>query len=252
MPSDKYEFIGSDGSTLAGRLESPEGEAKAYAVFAHCFTCSKDYVASRTIANALASKSIATLRFDFTGLGNSEGDFSNTNFSSNVQDLICAATALSETHQAPQLMLGHSFGGAATLAASSQLDSVNAVATIAAPYDPAHVAHLIASNESEILERGSAEVCLFNRSFTIKSQFLKDIGEQNQKERLANLKKPLMVMHSPTDDTVGVENAKRIFDAAKHPKSFVSLDGIDHLLKKKSDAEYIATILAAWASRYID
>jgi len=251
MPSEKYEFKGADGQLLVGNIELPEEEISAYAVFAHCFTCSKDFVASRTIAKALAARSIATLRFDFTGLGNSEGDFSNTNFSSNTQDLVAAANSLAQTHGAPKIMIGHSLGGAATLAASGQLPSVKAVATIAAPFDPGHVEHLFANHLDDINTSGLAEVNLFGRKFTIKKEFIEDIKAQNSSDIVAQLRKPLLVMHSPTDSIVNINNAKEIFERARHPKSYVSLDNIDHLLTKKKDADYVASILAVWASRYI-
>ncbi len=252
MSSEKYEFKGRNGDMLAGRLEVPEGDVKAYAVFAHCFTCSKDFIASRTITQALAERGIATLRFDFTGIGNSEGDFGNTNFSSNVEDLILAANALGKTHQAPKLLIGHSLGGAATLAAAPYVESATAVATLAAPFDPSHVAHLFAEDIESIQQEGEADVDLFGRTFKITYDFIKDINQYNQRQHIAAMRKALMVMHSPTDQTVGIENAKMIYDAAQHPKSFITLDGMDHLLMNKGDVGYVANMLAGWATRYID
>ena len=251
MRSEKYEFPSTDNTMLAGRLDLPDGEVEAYAVFAHCFTGTKDFVASREISRALAAEGIATLRFDFTGLGNSEGDFSNTNFSSNIEDLLCAANALRESHDAPALMIGHSLGGAAILAASGKIPEVKAVATIAAPFDPSHVVHLFCEEIDDIKENGSAEVDLYGRKFTIQKHFLRDIKQQDQKKRIEELRTALLVMHSPTDQTVGVENARMIYEAAQHPKSFVGLDGADHLLTDKRDAVYAASIMASWASRFI-
>ena len=251
MASEKYEFKGMDGNILAGNLEIPDEKPLAYGVFAHCFTCSKDFVASRTIARALARRSIGVLRFDFTGLGNSEGDFSNTNFSSNIEDLIMAVRALAHTHEMPKIMLGHSLGGAAALAASAQLPDIKAVSTIGAPFDPAHIEHLFCNNIDDIERDGMADVMLFGRQFSVKRQFINDINNQDNKARLSQLKKPLMIMHSPTDTIVGIENARMIYECARHPKNFISLDGIDHLLTQKQDAEYVADILTAWVARYV-
>ncbi len=252
MPSEKYEFHGHEGNQLAGRLELPEGTPQAYAIFAHCFTCTKDFIASRNIARALADRRIATLRFDFTGLGNSQGDFANTDFSSNVADLVAAAKALTDTHDAPKIMIGHSLGGAATLAAARSVPSATAIATLAAPFDPSHVAHLFKDDLATITTKGKAKVDLFGRDFTITRQFIEDINEQHQRDNIATMRKALLVMHSPTDQTVGIDNAKMIYDAAMHPKSFVSLDGMDHLMTKPEDVAYAADILASWAARYID
>lgn len=252
MRSEKYEFESHEGTILAGRLELPDNEPKAYAIFAHCFTCTKDFVASRTIAKSLASRGIATLRFDFTGLGNSEGDFGNTNFSSNVKDLVFAAESLAKTHQAPRLLVGHSLGGAAILAAAPYIESATAVATLAAPFDPSHVMHLFKDDIDTIQQEGKTDVDLFGRPFSISKDFIDDINQHNQRERIASMRKALLVMHSPTDQTVGIENAKMIFESAQHPKSFVSLDGMEHLLMNPQDVEYAADILACWAARYID
>ncbi len=220
-------------------------------LFAHCFTCSKDTKASLLIAEALADAGLATLRFDFTGLGGSEGEFANTDFSSNVADLVAAARWLEAEHRAPSLLVGHSFGGAAVLAAAAQIPSATAVATINAPSDPAHLRHLFAEHEDAIMTSGAAQVDLAGRPFTIRREFLEDIGAQNIKDAVAGLRRALLVMHAPADATVSVDHASAIFLAAKHPKSFVSLDTADHLLTRREDARYAAMVLAAWASRYL-
>lgn len=249
--SEKAEFPGASGALLAARLERPSGKPRAYALFAHCFTCSKDVFAAKRISQGLAEKGIAVLRFDFTGLGNSEGDFANTNFSSNVGDLVAAAEWLSGNHGGPDFLIGHSLGGAAVLAAAAHLPDVKAVATIGAPSDPGHVEHLV-SSASEAIERdGEAEVTLAGRSFRITRQFLEDIRGQSLKEELGRMRKAILVCHAPFDDTVSIDNASEIFVAAKHPKSFLSLDDADHLLSRRSDAAYVAEVLSAWATRYI-
>jgi putative redox protein len=237
---------------LAAALDMPERETRAYALFAHCFTCGKDVLAARRIAVALAAKGIAVLRFDFTGLGSSGGDFANSTFSSNVADLVRAADHLRETRQAPAVLIGHSLGGAAILAAAAQIPEAKAVVTIAAPSDPAHVTGLFADRIEDIQRRGKAEVSLAGRPFTITRQFLDDIAEHGLMAHVAKLHKALLVMHAPTDDTVGIDNATRIFVAARHPKSFVSLAGADHLLSDRRDSAYAADVIGAWASRYLD
>ena len=253
MPhSEKIEFTGSQGHTLAARLESPDTKPRAYALFAHCFTCSKDIFAAARIANGLAEQGIAVLRFDFTGLGASDGDFANTNFSSNVQDLLLAADHLRQQGNAPTILIGHSLGGAAVLAAAGEIPEVKAVATIGAPADPGHVQHLFAAARSEIEAQGEAEVTLAGRTFRIQKQFLEDIESQRLSDAIGRMRKALLVFHAPLDDTVSIDNASAIFVAAKHPKSFVSLDGADHLLTRREDAVYVATVLSAWASRYLD
>src|SRR3989440_3194129 len=230
----------------------PDGPVQAYALFAHCFTCGKDVLAARRIATALAAKGIAVLRFDFTGLGSSEGDFANSTFSSNVADLVRATGHLRETRKAPAILIGHSLGGAAILAAAGQIPDAKAVVTIAAPSDPLHVTHLFGDRIEDIRKHGKVEVSLAGRPFHIKREFLDDIAEHNLMAEVANLHKALLVMHSPTDDTVGIENATHIFVAAKHPKSFVSLAGADHLLSQRRDSTYVADIIAAWAERYVE
>ena len=250
MRTRKVEFAGSQGSALAARLELPEGRPRGYALLAHCFTCGKDQVAATRIARALTEFGIAVLRFDFTGLGGSGGDFGSTDFSSNIDDLVLAADYLRANFEAPSLLIGHSLGGAAAVAAKHRIPEVRAVATIAAPADPSHVLGLLAGNRPEIERRGEAEVSLAGRTFRIRRQFLSDISAQPQAKRIAQLGAALLVMHSPTDEVVSIDNARRIFDTARHPKSFVALDRTDHLLTKPADAEYAATVLAAWASRY--
>jgi len=252
MPTERFQFTGSEGQQLAAALDTPEGEIRAYALFAHCFTCGKDVLAAKRIAVALAAKGIAVLRFDFTGLGSSEGDFANSTFASNVADLVRAADHLRETGKAPAILIGHSLGGAAILAAAAQIPDARAVVTIAAPSDPAHVTGLFADRIEDIREHGRAEVSLAGRPFTITRQFLDDIAEHGLMAHVARLHKALLVMHAPTDDTVSIDNATRIFVTAKHPKSFVSLAGADHLLTDRRDAVYVAEIIAAWASRYLD
>ncbi len=248
----KTAFDGAGGETLAAALELPVGKPRAYALFAHCFTCSKDIKAAREIARALRAQGFAVLRFDFTGLGGSEGDFANTNFSSNVEDLIAAADFMRREFEAPSVLIGHSLGGAAAIVAGTRIDEVKAVATIGAPAEADHVTLQIKDKEAEIRERGAAEVQLAGRPFTVKSQFLDDLKNQHVLECAGSLKKPLLVMHAPLDNTVGIENATKIFVAAKHPKSFVSLDTADHLLSQTQDARYAAGVLASWAARYID
>ena len=244
-------FPGSLGTALAARLDLPPGKPAAFALFAHCFTCSKDTLAASRISAALTGRGIAVLRFDFTGLGGSEGDFANTSFSSNVADLVAAAAWLRTYHEAPKLLIGHSLGGAAVLAAAPEIPEATAVATIGAPFEPAHVKRLIAPALSGIEAAGEATVELAGRAFRIKKQFLDDIGGLSGREAIANLRKALLIFHSPRDTTVSIDNAAQIFMAAKHPKSFVSLDDADHLLTRREDASYVAAVLAAWASRYI-
>ena len=252
MPTERFQFEGSEGQQLAAALDTPNGPARAYALFAHCFTCGKDVLAAKRIAVALSAKGIAVLRFDFTGLGSSEGDFANSTFSSNVADLVRAADHLRKTFQAPALLIGHSLGGAAVLAAASQILEANAVVTIAAPSDPTHVTGQFADSIEKIRKDGQAEVSLAGRPFTIKREFLDDIAEHGLMAHIAGLHKALLVMHAPTDDTVGIDNATRIFVTAKHPKSFVSLAGADHLLSNRRDSAYVADVIAAWASRYLE
>ena len=252
MPTERFQFTGEGGHQLAAALDLPEREPLAYALFAHCFTCGKDVLAAKRIAVALAAKGIAVLRFDFTGLGSSEGDFANSTFSSNVADLVRAAERLRETRKAPSILIGHSLGGAAILAAAGQIPDARAVVTIAAPSDPAHVTGLFRDRIEDIRKHGKVEVQLAGRPFHITSEFLDDIAEHGLMAHVAKLHKALLVMHAPTDDTVGIDNATHIFVAAKHPKSFISLAGADHLLSERRDAAYVADVIAAWATRYLD
>jgi len=245
----KVEFT-SGSHTLSGLLETPETDIKFYALFAHCFTCNKDIAAASRISRALTAKGIAVLRFDFTGLGNSDGDFANTNFSSNIQDLIAAADFLREQYQAPELLIGHSLGGAAVLGVAKNIPESKAIVTIGAPSDAAHVAHNFSVHISEIEEKGEAEVNLAGRKFKIQKQFLDDINNYGT-QHIGSLRKALLVMHSPIDKTVNIKEAEKIYQSARHPKSFVSLDTADHLLTNKQDSEYAAEIIAAWATRYV-
>lgn len=253
MAGDEHEltFPGSQGAPLAAVLHRPPGRLRGCALFAHCFTCSKDLRAAREIAFRLASHGFAMLRFDFTGLGASGGDFSATTFSSNVEDLVAAASFLTAEVEPPTLLVGHSLGGAAVLAAAGRLDSVRAVATIGAPADPAHVAQLFADQACDIERDGHAEVSLAGRTFRIRKEFLEDLERHASAEAIGKLRKALLLFHSPQDTVVGIDNARRIYEAARHPKSFVSLDGADHLLSRPADARYVADVLSAWATRYL-
>ena len=251
ITSEKLEFPNARGELLAGRLDRPQGQPRAYALFAHCFTCSKDLRAAARIGTALAEQGIAVLRFDFTGLGGSEGDFANTSFSSNVDDLVSAAEYLAAQREAPRLLIGHSLGGAAVLRAAARIPAAAAVATIGAPCDPEHVTRQLAARRAEIEARGEAEIELGGRTFRITRQFLDDIAAQPMQAAIGSLRKALLVLHSPLDEIVGIDHATRIFLAARHPKSFVSLDHADHLLSRRSDSAYVAAVLAAWASRYL-
>ncbi len=252
MPLQRFDFPNTKGELLAALLDLPLNEPRAYALFAHCFTCGKDVHAAKRIAEGLTSLGIAVLRFDFTGLGASEGEFKNTHFSSNVADLVAAANHLREKAHAPSLLIGHSLGGTAVLAAAHRIPEARAVVTIGAPAEAAHVTNLFRDKIENLKAEGEVEVELGGRPFKIAREFLEDIGRQNLSEQIAGLKKALLIFHSPTDEIVGIENATRIFVAAKHPKSFVSLAGADHLLSKKSDAAYVAHVIAAWAERYLE
>ncbi|ASM49552.1 putative redox protein [Pseudoalteromonas espejiana DSM 9414] len=236
---------------LAGQLERPAGDVKFFALFAHCFTCGKDIAAATRISRALTQQGIAVLRFDFTGLGNSDGDFANSNFSSNIQDLIAAADHLRDNFEAPQLLIGHSLGGAAVLAAAEHIPEISAITTIGAPSDAQHVAHNFEAHLDEINAAGEAKVSLAGREFTIKKQFIDDIAKYD-KSHISKLKRALLVMHSPIDATVNISEAEKIYSSAKHPKSFISLDNADHLLSNKNDADYAATMIANWATRYVN
>ncbi len=251
MPRIKATFSNQQGEMLASLLETPENPAQAYAIFAHCFTCSKDVAAASRITRALAQKNIAVLRFDFTGLGNSDGDFANTNFSSNINDLVQAANYLEENYIAPVMLIGHSLGGAAVLASSQLINSVKAVVTIGAPATGHHVEHLFTHARDTILSDGEAVVDLAGRQFKIKKQFIDDINSHNDTDHISQLNKALLIMHSPVDEIVSIDEAAKIYTSAKHPKSFISLDNADHLLSRREDSEYVAKIIASWASHYL-
>lgn len=253
MKTSKITFTNHEGQNLTARLELPaDRKPGAFALFAHCFTCNKNLSAVRNISRALTSTGFGVLRFDFTGLGESEGDFADTNFSSNIQDLRAAASFLEKEFMAPSLLIGHSLGGAAVLYAAADMDFVGAVATIGAPADPQHVKRLISHGLEDINTKGYAEVSIGGRPFTIKKQFLDDLQAVDMPAILKKLRKAILIAHSPQDNIVGIDNAADIFMAAKHPKSFVSLDSADHLLSKSVDSVYIGNMIANWAKRYID
>lgn len=239
------------GQQLSARLEHPEGPPTAAAIFAHCFTCSKDLHAARRISRALADRGIAVLSFDFTGLGSSDGDFAATTFSSDVEDLVAAARHLEQTVRPATLLIGHSLGGAAVLTAADRLDDVRAVATIGAPASVAHVAGLFTEALPTIAAQGEATVTLGGRDFTIGKDLVDDLAGQRLTDTVGRLDAALLFLHAPLDDTVGIDNARVLFDAARHPKSFVALAGSDHLLSDRADADYAAEVIAAWAVRYL-
>lgn len=252
MPPIKVSFENAQGHQLDARLELPVDQfPHTFAIFAHCFTCNKNLIAVRNICRALNLRGIAVLRFDFTGLGDSEGDFSETNFSSNIEDLVEAAEYLKQHYQAPEILVGHSLGGAAVIAAAAKLPEVRAVATIGAPFDPAHVSHLLSEDLEEIEQEGVASVQIEGRTFTVKKQFLEDIKSANLAPKLERLKKALLILHSPQDLTVPIENAAQLYHAARHPKSFISLDGADHLLSDKGDSHYVGDQIGCWVQRYL-
>lgn len=248
--TERVEFTNSDGDQLAGRLEWPVGQPAAFAIFAHCFTCSKETRAATAISRALAAQGFAVLRFDFTGLGGSSGEFANTNFSSNVQDLVSAADFLRDSHTAPQLLVGHSLGGAAVLAAADHVAEVKAIATVGAPSDPGHVAHLLADSLDEVKATGEGTATIGGRDFKIKQQFFDDIVTFEQSGNIG--KRALLIMHSPVDEVVGIENAERLYKLVRGSKSFVSLDTADHMLSASEDATYVADMIATWSNRYIE
>jgi putative redox protein len=251
MHTDRFEFIGAQGQRLEGRLDLPEKPAQAYALFAHCFTCTKDSIAAVRIARTLAAQGFGVLRFDFTGLGQSGGDFADSTFSGSVQDLLAAARAMQAAGHVPRLLIGHSLGGAAVLAAAADLPDVQAVATIAAPFDVQHVTRLFGDGLQQLVDDGEADVKLGGRPFRMRRAFLDDLKAHDQKQRIARLRRALLVLHAPQDDTVSIDNATSIFQAAHHPKSYVSLDDADHLLTRPADAAYAADVIAAWAGRYL-
>jgi putative redox protein len=251
MQTERFDFTGAQGQSLAGRIDAPDETPLAFALFAHCFTCGKDIVAASRLAAALTARRVAVLRFDFTGLGSSEGEFGNGGFTSNVEDLIAATAALRASNRAPTIVIGHSLGGAAVLAAAGSIPEARAVVTIGAPFDAAHVLALFHDQVAEIEAQGQAMVRLGGRAFTIYRRFIDDLRAQSQAERIAHLRKALLIMHSPTDAVVGIENAAQIFQHARHPKSFVSLEDADHLLSRRRDADYVAGVIVAWAQRYL-
>ena len=253
MNIQKITFKNNEGQLLSGRLELPvTQQAHNFAIFAHCFTCTKNLSAVKNISRALTSQGFGVLRFDFTGLGESDGDFADTNFSGNVEDLVSAADYLKTNFLPPTLIVGHSLGGAASIFAASKIDSIKALATLGAPSNPKHVQHLLHSSIDDIKNNGKAVVNLSGRDFTIKKQFLDDLEAQSLPEVAKNLRKALLVMHSPQDATVNIKNAEEIYKAAHHPKSFVSLDGADHLLSNKLDSIYAGKIISSWAKRYVN
>ncbi len=252
MRHEKVTFDNGRGEKLAGRIDLPvTGEPIGFALYAHCFTCTKNLRAIGRITEGLAQHGIATLRFDFTGLGHSDGDFSDSNFTSSVQDFIAAAHMLRDEYEAPEIVVGHSLGGAIALSATAQLPRVKAVVTIAAPSSPAHIKRHLAGDLARIKADGEAQVSLGGRSFTIRDQLLENVDDIDLHAAIASLGRPLLVLHSPIDNTVGISNAGVIFTAARHPKSFVSLDTTDHLITDDGDARYVAEVIASWATRYI-
>lgn len=252
MNLQKVTFQNTEGEILVGRLELPaDRHPHNFAIFAHCFTCTKNLMAVKNISRALTANGFAVLRFDFTGLGESEGDFEDTNFSGNVSDLVAAAHYLEQNYKAPSLLVGHSLGGAAALFAAAEIASIKAVATIGAPSNPVHVKHLFKSTLPEIKETGKARVNLGGRDFTIKKQFLDDLETKSLSTVVKNMRKPILILHAPQDDTVGIKNAEEIYHAAHHPKSFVSLGGADHLLMRKEDSTYAGQVIAGWSQRYV-
>lgn len=252
MRTKRHDIPGSHGHPLAARLDAPDGEPRAYALYAHCFTCGKDVLAARRIAQELTEHGIAVLRFDFTGIGASGGDFADTNFSTNVDDLLAAAAYLRTHFTAPQLLIGHSLGGTAVLAAAEHLPEAKAVVTIASPGHPSFATSTFSEHLERIAEAGEAHVELAGRPFRIRQQFVDDAGSHSLRDKIAGLRKALLVMHAPGDDTVPLSQAMEIFGPAKHPKSFVSLDDADHLLTRREDTAYVADVIAAWSRRYLD
>jgi uncharacterized OsmC-like protein/alpha-beta hydrolase superfamily lysophospholipase len=252
MRIEKIKFNNQEGQELSARIYHPlEKKPKFWVLFAHCFTCSQNFKAVSNISNTLCNQGIAVMSFDFTGLGSSEGDFEDTNFSSNVQDLVLAAKFMEDNYEAPSLVIGHSLGGAAAILAANRLDSVKAIVTIGSPADPEHVRHLFEDSAEKISSQGKAKVNIGGRSFTIKQQFMEDLSNQQLTEILSKMRKSILILHSPQDRIVHVDNAAKLYQSAHHPKSFISLDGADHLLTKQEDSAYAADLIASWATRYI-
>ncbi|GAB1233565.1 alpha/beta hydrolase family protein [Ferrigenium sp. UT5] len=251
MKTTSINLIGALGHPLAAQLDEPEHGARAVAIFAHCFTCSKDLPVVRRIARTLTQQGFAVLRFDFTGVGQSAGDFAQSNFSSNIEDLVCAADWLAENYQAPALLVGHSLGGTAVLAAAARIKSVKAVATLGAPSEPAHITKMFTAVSAEIERNGKADVQIGSREFEISQQFIENAESYSLLSQLSSLHCALLIFHSPIDTVVGIHHAAAIFKAAKHPKSFMALDRADHMLSNKADAEFVAQILGQWATRHL-
>lgn len=252
MRREKVTFLNSKGLKLSGSLEMPEDAApKAYAIFSHCFTCNKNLINVKFISETLSARGIATLRFDFSGLGDSEGDFAKTDFTSNIDDLLHAAKFLEDNYEAPKLLVGHSLGGAASIVAAEKIESVRAITTIGTPSTLDHIRRVFTSKLDDIMSQGSALVDVAGREVEIGKGFVEDLSRYNIKRTLNNLEKPLLVLHSPDDDMVGIDHATAIFMAARHPKSFISLDQVDHLIKNIKDARYVGELINAWVSRYI-
>ncbi len=249
--SEAFQFQGASGAPLAGRLDRPAVKPVAYALFAHCFTCSKESIAATRVSQALAERGIATLRFDFTGLGESAGDFADTTFASNVADLVQATETLRQQGMAPSLLIGHSLGGAAVLSAAPSIPEAVGVVTIGAPSDPKHVEHLLTPVLEEVKSKGVGEISLGGQAIRIGKDFVEDIAKHRLRDCLKGLGKAILVLHSPVDEIVGVEHAAFIYKSAEHPKSFVSLDKANHLLTRRADAEYVSDVIAAWAGRYL-
>jgi putative redox protein len=251
MRTRTFDFAGDGGQRLSGRLDLPSGPVTSYVIFAHCFTCNKNSIAAVRIARALTARGFGVLRFDFTGLGQSDGDFGADGFSANVRDLLSAAGAMKRDGRSPTLLIGHSLGGAAVLAAAGELPDVAAVATVGAPAEVSHVTRLLGDGLDALMTKGDAEVHIGGRPFRIRRAFVEDLAAHDLAVRIKTLRRPLLILHAPRDLVVAIDNATSIFGAARHPKSFVSLDNADHLLTRGEDAEYVATVIAAWASRYI-
>ncbi len=252
MTSQKHFFSNAEGQNLAAYLDAPDGRSPiAYALFAHCFTCSKNIKTVARVGRALAERDIAVLRFDFTGIGESEGDFADTNFSSNVADVVAAAEFLKREFEAPKLLIGHSLGGAAVLQAAGRIPSAAAVVTLAAPHDPTHLGELLRSTKEEAEAKGAAEVVIGGKRFRIKKQFFDDLQQNRMQESLRNLHRPYLILQATDDTTVPILHAERLFADARQPKSFIAIDHADHLLSRESDAVYAASMIATWAHRYL-
>ncbi len=248
----RLRFRGGQGQSLVARLDLPDqGEPRGYALLAHCFTCSKDLKPLVNISRTLAGRGIGVFRFDFTGLGESEGEFTDTNFSTTVEDLLAAVDHMRSRKAAPRLLIGHSWGGTAIIRAAAEVNEAAGVVTIGSPYDPAHVANVFEDKLDEIKEAGSAQVTLAGRKFTISRQFIEDVQGEGIKQTLAELNRPLLIFHSPQDEIVSIDNAALIYKAARHPKSFIAIDGADHLLLEQEKAQYVANLIAEWAEPYL-